>query len=57
MLYALPAVAADEESLKSVQTMMLEVATQKLGASKNTPLAIRHGPYEYGGLNMLDLRT
>jgi hypothetical protein len=57
MLYALPAVAVDEESLKRVQTTMLVVAGQKLGASKNTSVAIRHGPYEYGGLNMLDLRT
>ena len=57
MLYALPAVAADEESLKQVQTMMMEVALQKLGASKTTATAIRHGPYEYGGLNLIDLRT
>jgi hypothetical protein len=57
MLYALPAIAADEEALTGVQTLMMEVATQKLGASKTTALAIRHGPYEYGGLNMIDLRT
>jgi hypothetical protein len=47
MLYALPAIAADEEALTGVQTLMMEVATQKLGASKTTALAIWHGPYEY----------
>ena len=57
MLYALPAVAADEESLQRVQTTMLAVAMQKLGASKATSQAIRHGPYEYGGINVIDLRT
>ena len=57
MLYALPAVTVDKESLQRVQSTMLEVATQKLGASKATPLAICHGPHEYGGLDMPDLRT
>lgn len=57
MLYALPAVAVDEEELARVQTSMMAVALQKLGASKTTPTAIRHGPTELGGLNIIDLRT
>ena len=57
MLYALPAIATDEENLASVQTSMLSIALQKLGASKTTPTAIRHGPLAFGGLNLLDLRT
>lgn len=57
MLYALPAIAADKEALATVQTAMMGVALQKLGASKNTPTAIRHGPKEYGGLEVIDLRT
>lgn len=36
---------------------MMTTALQKLGASKTTPTAIRHGPHEFGGLNILDLRT
>lgn len=57
MLYALPAVATDEENLAGVQTNMITTALQKLGASKTTPTEIRHGPLELGGLNILDLRT
>jgi hypothetical protein len=48
MLYALPAVAVDEEALEDVQTHMMAAALQKLGASKTTPTAIRHGPHELG---------
>jgi hypothetical protein len=57
MLYSLPAVAADEENLASVQSSMITAALQKMGASKTTPTAIRHGPAELGGLSMIDLRT
>ena len=57
MTYVLPSVAADEENLASVQASMLSTALQKLGASKTTPTAIRHGPHLYGGLNLVDLRT
>jgi hypothetical protein len=57
MLYSLPALAVDEEALADVQTNMMATALRKLGASKATPTAIRHGPYELGGLNIIDLRT
>jgi ribonuclease HI len=57
MLYPLPAMAVDEENLASVQTSMITTVLQKMGASKTTPTAIRHGPLEMGGLNIIDLRT
>ena len=57
MLYALPAVATDEENLAKVQASMIATALQKMGASKTTPTAIRHGPTDLGGLNIIDLRT
>jgi hypothetical protein len=56
MLYALPAIAADEENLAMVQTSMMSIAMQKLGAAKTTPTVIRHGPTALGGLNLVDLR-
>jgi hypothetical protein len=57
MTYVLPSVAADEENFASVQASMMSIALQKLGASKTTPTAIRHGPSAFGGLNLVDLRT
>jgi hypothetical protein len=57
MLYALAALAVDEEHLAPVQTSMITTALQKMGASKTTPTEIRHGPLEMGGLNIIDLRT
>jgi hypothetical protein len=57
MLYALPAMATDEENLAAVQTSMITTVLQKMGASKTTPIEIRHGPLELGGLNIIDLRT
>jgi hypothetical protein len=30
---------------------------QKLGINCNLPTAIRHGPTEFGGIALLDLRT
>jgi hypothetical protein len=56
-LYALPAIATDEENLGRIQARMLAISLQKLGASKTKPTPIRHGPYELGGLNLMDLRT
>jgi hypothetical protein len=57
MMYSLPAVSSNEEELSSVQTNLLGATLQKLGASSKTPTEIRHGPYELGGLNIMDLRT
>jgi hypothetical protein len=57
MLYALPAMAVDEEHLAPVQTSMTTTALQKMGASKTTPTEIRHGPLEMGGSTLIDLRT
>ena len=57
MYYSLPAVAAKEEVWADVQRELIETVLQKMGASKTTPYPIRHGPYEMGGLNLMDLRT
>jgi hypothetical protein len=57
MSYSLPALAVKETQLTSVQTKMMATALNKMGASRTTPTAIRHGPLELGGLNLMDLRT
>ena len=57
MKYVLPALAVDEEELGKVQTKVLASMLQKLGYSSKTPTAVRHGPIELGGLNLMDLRT
>jgi hypothetical protein len=57
MKYALPAMAVDEEELHTIQTGAMSALIQRLGFSSKTPLAIRHGPPELGGLGLLDLRT
>ena len=43
--------------MESVQTNILAAVMNKLGASRTTPAAIRHGPTELGGLNIIDLQT
>ena len=57
MRYVLPTMAVDEEELAPVQTNILASMLQKLGYSSKLPTAIRHGPRELGGLDLLDLRT
>ena len=57
MLYSLPAIAIDEEELNSIQSKILPTLVQRLGLSSKLPTAIRHGPVEMGGLNLMDLRT
>lgn len=55
--YPLPAIAANEEKFESVQSKILASVLRKMGAARHTPVPIRHGPVELGGLNLLDLRT
>jgi hypothetical protein len=58
MNYVLPCIAVDEEALQQVQSKLLSVALQKLGlSSSKTPLSLRHGPTDMGGLDLPDLRT
>ena len=57
MKYVLPAMSVDEEELATVQTKVLQAMLNKLGYSTKTPIEIRHGPMEMGGLDLLDLRT
>jgi hypothetical protein len=55
--YSLAAVAANEESLASVQSKVLKSILQKLHISSTIPTSIRLGPIELGGLGLYDLRT
>jgi hypothetical protein len=57
MGYVLPSLAMDEEGLTSIQSSIMAVVLQKLGASSKTPVALRHGPIDMGGLGLPDLRT
>ena len=57
MKYPLPAMAVDEEELNCIQTSVIPAMLQKLGINRNLPTAIRHGPTEFGGMALLDLRT
>ena len=57
MRYSLAALAADEESLASVQTKIIRSMLQKFHISSTIPTSLRHGPMEFGGLGLYDLRT
>ena len=57
MRYSLPAIAADEEELESIQSKILPTIVQRLGFSSKMSKAIRHGPVSMGGLNLFDIRT
>lgn len=55
--YPLATMAVDEESLQSIQSRIIPVILQRLGINRNLPTAIRHGPSQYGGIEMYDVRT
>ncbi|KAI2511184.1 hypothetical protein MHU86_3149 [Fragilaria crotonensis] len=57
MRYSLPAIAADEEELESIQSKIIPTIVQRLGFSSKMSTAIRHGPVSMGGLNLFDIRT
>jgi hypothetical protein len=57
MTYVLPEVACDEEELHTVQAAFIPSLLQNLGAYSKYPLALRHGPTLYAGLDIADLRT
>jgi len=57
MRYPLAAMAVDEEALQSIQSRIIPVILQKLHVNRNLPTAIRHGPSQYGGLELYDVRT
>jgi hypothetical protein len=57
MGYVLPSLAVDEEALHTVQSQLLAVVLRRLGMSSKTPIPLRHGPSEMGGLELPDLRT
>jgi hypothetical protein len=53
MGYVLPSLAVDEEELYPVQSHLLSVVLRRLGFSSKTPVALRHGPREMGGLRIV----
>jgi hypothetical protein len=57
MKYVLPAIAVEEGKFHTVQAKYLSSLLRKIGASRMTPTAVRHGPRELGGLDLMDLRT
>jgi hypothetical protein len=57
MRYGLAAVATDEEVLGTVQSRVVQAILKKLHVQSTIPTAIRHGPAEFGGLEIYDLRT
>jgi hypothetical protein len=57
MRYSLPAIATDEEELNEIQTKIVPIMIQKIGASSKTPTVVRHGPLDFGGMDIFDLRT
>ena len=57
MRYSLAALAVDEEELHLLQQKIAPTILQRLGASEKTALAIRHGPKEFAGMDITDLRT
>jgi hypothetical protein len=57
MRYGLAAVALDEEVLGTVQSKVVQSILKKLNVQSTIPTAIRHGPAEFGGLDIYDLRT
>ena len=57
MRYGLAAMATNEEALGNVQSRVVQAILQKLHVQSTIPTSIRHGPLEFGGLDIYDLRT
>jgi hypothetical protein len=57
MRYGLAAVALDEEVLGQVQSKVVQSILKKCHVQSTIPTSIRHGPAEFGGLEIYDLRT
>ena len=57
MQYGLSDIALDEELLGHVQSKVVQSILKKWNVQSTIPTAIRHGPAEYGGLEIFDLRT
>ena len=58
MRYGLAAVVLDEEILGRVQSKVVQSSIlRKLQVQSTIPTAIQHGPAEFGGLDIYDLRT
>ena len=57
MRYGLAAVALDEEALGQVQSKVVQSILKKCHVQSTIPTSVRHGPAEFGGLDIYDLRT
>ena len=57
MRYGLAALAVDEEVLGQVQSRIVQSILKKWHVQSTIPTAIRHGPVDFGGLGIYDLRT
>ena len=57
MRYGLAAVALDKEILGRVQSKVVQSILRKLQVQSTIPTAIRHGPAEFGSLDIYDLCT
>jgi hypothetical protein len=57
MGYVLPCLAVDEEELQPVQSKIMSAVLQKMGFSSKTPVPLRHGRSDMGGLALYDVRT
>ena len=57
MRYGLASLATDEETLGNIQSKVIQAMLKKLHVQSTIPTAIRHGPHEFGGLELYDLRT
>jgi hypothetical protein len=53
----LVAVELDKEVLRTVQSKAVQSIFKKFHVQSTIPIAIRHGPAEFGGLDIYDLRT
>jgi hypothetical protein len=57
MRYSVASIAANEESLNTIQTSLMASLLQKMNVNSHLPTAIRHGPKLFGGLDLYDVQT
>jgi hypothetical protein len=57
MRYSLPALAVYEDALAKVQSRVVQTMMQRMHVHSTTPMSIRHGHIELGGLGIYDLQT
>ena len=55
--YPLPVTMFTKEQCNEIQKPFIHAILPKLGINRNTPRVVVYGPKEYGGLELMDLRT